>query len=277
MATLVGAVAVGMTQQAPQWTVNFSGPGAPVTTDAVAVATDNGGILVAVALHGAETGKLVVKLAGKPVQAEVAGYDPVSRLCFLKPLEEIIRPVAWLARAPERSGVILKAGGNPGSTDGWIKRVGGKVLPLALLRVNFEGAMVEPGTPLTDADGKIAAIVFQKGEGNAVYAIPAEAVHRVRKDIQKNGRLVRGWLGLSLRVDGDSPRVIRVLPESPAEDAGMQEGDLIVRIGDRAITSYPDVADAFFYIIPGEGVNVAVKRGSRDLDFTMIPAIEKAR
>ena len=277
MVTLVGAVAVGMTQQAPQWTVNFNGPGAPVATDAVAVATDAGGILVAVALHGAETGKLVVKLAGKPVRAEVAGYDPVSRLCFLKPLEEIIRPVAWLSRAPERSGVILKAGGIPGITDGWIKRVGGKVLPLALLQVNFEGAMVEPGTPLTDAEGKIAAIVFQKGEGNAVYAIPAEAVHGVRKDIQKNGRLVRGWLGLSLRVDGDSPKIIRVLPESPAEDAGMQEGDLIVRIGDRAIAGYPDVADAFFYIIPGEGVNVAVKRGSRDLDFTMIPATEKAR
>lgn len=274
----MGAVAVGMTQQDARWTVNFNGASAPATGDAVAVATDAGGILVAVALHGAETDKVVVKLAGKPVQAKLAGYDPVSRLCFLKPMEgENITPVAWLTRAPERSGVILKAAGKPGRTDGWIKRVGGKVLPLALLRVEFDGGTVEPGTPLVDADGKIAAIVFQKGEGSAVYAIPAEAVHRVRKDIQQNGKLVRGWLGVSLRVDGDSPKIVRVLPNSPAEDAGMQEGDLIGRIGDRKITSYPDVADAFFYIIPGEPVNVSVKRGSRDLDFTLIPAIEKGR
>lgn len=274
----MGAVAAGIAQQDVRWTVNFSGAGAPATADKVAVATDATGILVAVALHGVEAEKIMVKLDGKPVLAKPAGYDPVSRLCFLKLAEgEAVTAAAWLPRAPDRSGVVLKAGANSGRTSGWIKRVGEKVLPLALLRVDFDKAVVEPGTPLVDAEGKIAAIVFQKAEGNAVYAIPAEAVHRVRKDIQQNGQLVRGWLGLSLRVDGDSPKIVRVLPNSPAEDAGIQEGDLIYKIGGQKITGYPDVADAFFYIVPGEGVNVSIKRGSRELDFTLIPTVENAR
>lgn len=235
-------------------------------------------MLVAVAVHGVESGKLVVRLGGKPVQAKLAGYDPVSRLCFLKPVEAgVTKPADWLARAPDRTGVMLKAGGSTGRTNGWVKRVGEKVLPLALLRVDFDGPVAEPGTPLLDAEGKIAAIVFQKADDRAVYAIPAEAVHRVRKDIEQKGKLVRGWLGLSLRVDGDSPRIVRVLPESPAEDAGIQEGDLITKIGDRKISGYPDVANAFFYVVPGEAVSVSVKRGSRDLDFTLIPTVEKAR
>jgi len=278
IAIAIGSVAAGIAQQDDRWTVNFNGASAPAAADAVAVATDAGGILVAVALQGAETGKMVVKLDGKPVQAKLAGYDPVSRLCFLKLAEgEVVKPAAWLSHAPDRSGVVLKAGAASGRTGGWIKRVGGKVLPLALLRVDFEKTAVAPGTPLVDAEGKIAAIVFQKADGNAVYAIPAEAVHRVRKDIQQSGKLVRGWLGLSLRVDGDSPKIVRVLPNSPAEDAGIQEGDLISRIGNRKITSYPDVADAFFYVVPGDGVDVSIKRGSRDLDFTLIPTVEKAR
>ena len=271
----MGSVTTGIAQEDVRWTVNFNGAGASAAADVMAVSTDMAGILVAVSLQGAETGKVIVKLGGKPVQAKLAGYDPVSRLCFLKPAEgESSKPAVWLQRAPDQAGVILNAGGSLGRTAGWIKRVGGKVLPLALLRVEFD-RLVDPGTPLVDAEGKIAAIVFQKAEGNAVYAIPAEAVHRVRKDIQQNGKLVRGWLGLSLRVDGDSPRIVRILPNSPAEDAGMQEGDLILRIGDRKITSYPDVADAFFYVVPGEGVNVSIKRGSRDLDFTLIPTLEK--
>ena len=276
VAIAMGAASTAMAQQDDRWTVNFNGSGASAAADAVA--TDAGGILVAVAVHGAETGKVVVKLGGKPVQAKLAGYDPVSRLCFFKVAEgEVSKPAVWLSSAPDRPGVVLKAGVHTGRTSGWIKRVGGKVLPLALLQVDFDKVSVAPGTPLVDEEGKIAAIVFQRADGHSVYAIPAEAVHRVRKDILQNGRLVRGWLGLSLRVDGDSPKIVRVLPNSPAEDAGMQEGDLISRIGDRKITSYPDVADAFFYVVPGEGVNVSIKRGSRDLDFTLMPTAEKAR
>lgn len=276
LAVAMVSMVVGMAQQDDRWTVNFNG--AAAASDAVAVPTDGGGMLVAVALRGAEAEKMVVKLDGKPVQAKLAGYDPVSRLCFLKlPEGGVAKPAVWLSQAPDPLGIVLKAGAHSGQANGWIKRVGGKVLPLALLRVDFDKAVVTPGTPLVNAEGKIAAIVFQRAEGNAVYAIPAEAVHRVRKDIQQNGKLVRGWLGLSLRVDGDSPKIVRVLPSSPAEDAGIQEGDLIARIGVREITSYPDVADAFFYVVPGEGVDVSVKRGSRDLAFTLIPTVEKAR
>jgi S1-C subfamily serine protease len=158
-------------------------------------------------------------------------------------------------------------------SNGWVKQVGGKILPLALLRVTFDRPVPPPGTPLISEDGEIVGIVFQaSGSGNIGYVIPAEAVHRVRRDICEGGRLVRGWLGLALRAETESAKVVRVLPDSPAARSMILQGDVITRIGSRPIADYADAANAFFYLIPGEPVKVSLLRGVEQLEFTMIPA-----
>jgi S1-C subfamily serine protease len=134
-----------------------------------------------------------------------------------------------------------------------------------------------PGTPLLDEAGNVVAIVFQSaGSGDTGYAIPAEAVHRVHRDITTSGRLVRGWLGLALRAESQVPKIIRVLPASPAEAEGIQAGDVLLSIGSRQIKDYADAANAFFYLIPGEPVKVKVLRGVDPLEFTLTPAKPKS-
>lgn len=246
---------------------------------AVAVACGDGSMLVAVALHDADISKTVVRLDGRPVPAKFAGYDPVSRLCFFKrmPANPAI-PMVWLAKIPEKPGTELRSGGVTGKTQGWVKRIGGKVLPLALMKVEFEGKPPVAGAPLVDAQGRVAAVFFQQSEeAGCGYAIPAEAVQRVLRDVEKGRPPSRGYLGVALKVQNEQPQIVRVFADSPAADAGIRQHDMISRIGSRSIVDYADVANAFFYLVPGQPVDVTVKRDAEHLDFTLVPAAERPK
>lgn len=211
------------------------------------------------------------------MNAKLVGYDAISRLCFFKPQEAISEAVLpWEERAPDQDGTALTLGtgheGKAGTLKGKVNRIGDKILPLALLKVQTTGDSPAPGAAVAGMDGRIMGIVFQAGnDNNNVYAIPAEAVHRVAKDVLEQGRLVRGWLGVSLMVENSEPRITKVWAGSPAADAGLREGDLITRIGNRRIVGYVDVADAFFYLVPNESVEMTIVREGKTFRFALTP------
>jgi len=188
--------------------------------------------------------------------------------------------IAWVEDAGVSSSANLQSM-EPGGpikcrTTGWVKQVGGKILPFALLRVNFSGKVPPPGTPIVDAAGHVVGIVFQhSGSANIGYAIPAEAVRRVQQDICKGGHLNRGWLGLALRAESPTPEICRVLPDSPAASAGIKPNDLLLSIGMRQVADYGDAANAFFYLIPGQPVRVKLLRNAEQLEFTLTPELPK--
>lgn len=103
------------------------------------------------------------------------------------------------------------------------------------------------------------------------YAIPAEAVHRVRQDILQGGRLIRAWSGIALRAESQTPQISRILPDSPAASAGIQANDVLLSIGTRRIVDYADAANAFFYLIPGQPVSVKLQRAGSPMEFTLTP------
>jgi len=236
-----------------------------------------GRLLVTVVAPGANLNAPMLRSGNQSIPIRVVGHDPVTRLEFLQPSgESAALSVEWLDDARGIVGAPLRAEG-PGGTikclaTGWVKQIGGKVLPLALLQVNFEQAVPPAGTPLQDSQGKIVGIVFQgTGNGNTGYVIPAEAVHRVRRDLCTKGHLVRGRLGLSLNSESRSPRVVRVLPESPAAEAGILPGDVLLTVGSRKIADYADAANAFFYLVPGQATQVKLMRGDKRLEYSLTP------
>jgi S1-C subfamily serine protease len=126
---------------------------------------------------------------------------------------------------------------------------------------------------LLDDSGRITSIVFQPSDqAKTGYAIPAEAVHRVQRDILKDGQLVRGWLGLALLPENADPKIVRVIPDSPASKAGIRAGDVLISIGSRRISDYADAANAFFYLIPGQAVGIRMKRGATPLTYSLTPS-----
>ncbi|OYV05400.1 MAG: hypothetical protein CFE26_11805 [Verrucomicrobiales bacterium VVV1] len=245
----------------------------------VAVPAEDGTLLVAVVLSGADASQPVLKSGGEPVPVKVIGHDPVSRLCFMRP-ESPVTPgkLSWERKTPASPGIELVSGSQRARTSGWVKQVGTKVLPLALLHVNFDGQVPAPGSPLLTARGQLAAVVFQQVSGaNSAYALPVEALHRVRRDVVKSGDLVRGWLGLSLRAEIPTPQVTRVAVGSPADKVGIRANDVILQIGERAVADYADSANAFFYLAPGEPVKIRLLRGADSIEVVVTPVEAPAR
>ena len=238
-------------------------------------------MMVVVVAAGSDPTNLKLQLGDRTIPFKVVGHDPVSRLGFINIAGNVMpNPAAWVEDASASSSTTLQfmAPGGPTQcrTTGWVKQVGGKILPLALLRVNFSREVPPPGTPLTDSLGRVVGIVFQhSGTANVGYAIPAEAVRRVQQDICNGGQLIRGWLGLTLRPESLTPEICRVLPNSPAAAAGIRPNDLLLSIGSRPVTDYADAANAFFYLIPGQTVRVKLQRASSQLEFTLTPTRPK--
>lgn len=262
--------------QENQWRVGFQQGAQKSEAAAVTFSTPDGPVLAAVALKGADFPATKLLFAGKQISAKFSGYDAVTRLCFFKPDAAEIPIAPWLEKAPAHEGQQVSLAGGVGVLKGRVSHIGGKVLPLALLRVQCSGPLPVPGSPITSMDGRVIAVVFQNGDHDKeIYAIPAEAVHRVAKDVLANGKVIKGWLGISLMVENTEPRITKVWAESPAADAGLRPDDMIVRIGGTDVGDYADVANAFFYLIPGEAVELTVLRGGRSFRFLLTPTGER--
>jgi len=263
---------------ASQLHVSFRAAPGGNSAHSIAVPVEGAGFLVAIVANGADPHQPQLLLGQKKILAKVVGFDPISRLQFLQMENETSLPlVAWLPGVNSHANAHLIAktltGPVPCRAMGWTKQVNGKVLPLALLKVAFDREVPLPGTPLVTNGGGIVAIIFQASDtGKIAYAIPAEAVHRVQRDICEGRPFVRGWLGLCLRAENKIPQIVRVLPDSPAAQAGTLPGDVLTSIGDRKISDYADAANAFFYLIPDAPVQVKLLRGTVSLEFTMTPS-----
>jgi len=139
-------------------------------------------------------------------------------------------------------------------------------------------AKINPGNsggPLVNLDGEVVGIntLIRVGAGGAYgFAIPVNEAHRVAQLLLKDGRVRYPFLGVNLRDVGQmddkakkelgshAPEkgafVVNVTPDSPAAKAGLKAGDIITKMGDRAISDAEDVV--VFVSNRGIGDTVAV-------------------
>jgi Do/DeqQ family serine protease len=113
-------------------------------------------------------------------------------------------------------------------------------------------ASINPGNsggPLLNAQGEVIGIntaILSSGQGIG-FAIPINTAQRVANALISRGRVVRGWLGVSLEPLNDdlaqalgAPKgrgvvVKRVLPGGPAEKAGLLPNDVVLRFGEATV------------------------------------------
>jgi len=164
-------------------------------------------------------------------------------------------------------------GGARARITGWTRRHGGRVLPVSLLRVNYPVSPPAAGTPLLDEKGRVVAIGYQADPAAASvgYALPVEVVSRVLADFERDRRVVRTWLGVTLRQGDASPSLVRIEPGSPAEQAGLAAGDVLLQVGARQVTEYAEAVNAFYYLVAGRQTAVRVLRGVEVLDVKVVP------
>lgn len=253
--------------------VEFMPPGNP----ACAVVSPDPAFLVSIRTDPAPLAKANRISSGQKSELVFTGQDQVTRLCFFRnPKTNEKVSGLWSAHfgdgEPEDLRAITDTKQIPCRFEKWVTRVGDKVLPLGLLSVSFREQLPPSGTPLVNSEGKIVGLVFQPSGSNAAYAIPAQAVHRVLRDVSREGKLVRASLGFTLSTDSSVPRITRILPDSPAAKAGLRADDILLKVGAYPTEGYPDAVNALFYTVPGETVSFILSRGNERIESKVTPA-----
>ncbi|MDI3269508.1 MAG: trypsin-like peptidase domain-containing protein [Bacillota bacterium] len=127
------------------------------------------------------------------------------------------------------------------------------------------------GGPLVDMQGRVVGITtLKEGGGQGLgYAIPANAVQRVVEDLVRVGHVRRAYLGAAFSVLGRDFLTGEVLldltvagfsPDSPAQKAGLLEGDRLVAWNGEPLADYLQLLTFLEMSHPGDEVELKVER-----------------
>jgi S1-C subfamily serine protease len=158
-------------------------------------------------------------------------------------------------------------------------------------------AAINPGNsggPLINSAGEVIGIntLVRSGPGAGLgFAIPINLARRVADQLADGGKVVHPYLGLQLvpltaRVarennrnpealvqlpEQDGALVQRVLPESPAEKAGLRRGDLVVAIADQPVRTPAALLQQVEHSQVGQPLALKVVRARRELQLSIRP------
>lgn len=177
----------------------------------------------------------------------------------------------------------------------------GRPLLGVTFRVNEEGfpqiARVEDGTPAAEAgllsddvitaiDGEsmldqdlaevigayapgdtIAITVLRDGEEIEFEATLAEFAQSPERPGVRVQVLATTFLGISVEANEDGIVILDVVEGSPAEEAGMQEGDLVIGINDQDVSDVEGLRETIRAMSPGDTITVTVMRDGEEIDL----------
>jgi S1-C subfamily serine protease len=143
------------------------------------------------------------------------------------------------------------------------------------------------GGPLVDSHCNVIGIntaIIPSAQG-ICFAIPINAAKHVLPQLMQHGRVVRGYLGMhghsvplarSLSREFDleqtaAVEVVAVETGGPADQAGIAADDLIITLGDRAVTSVDDLHKLLTELPVGVPSSVVILRNSRRLQRFVLP------
>lgn len=209
---------------------------------------------------------------GTVVAAELLGRDPETDLAVLD-AEGSDAPTARIGSA-DAVGVgtwVLAVGASAAqrrwADEGIVSGVelirpdpDGHVLA-GMLGTDLGGSSDTGGGTLLDETGAVVAVLSRSVPG---HAIPIDAARTVADQIMATGRARHGWLGVfaadETDRDGGGAVVRAVTPGGPAATAGLEDGDIVTAIGDRAVPDLAGLMSTISRFRPGDPVEVTVWR-----------------
>ncbi len=244
-------------------------------------------------------------------EAELIGADPLSDLALLKIDEKDLPTVEIGSSEALEVGEWVVAIGSPfgfelSVTQGIVSAKGrslpderGNYVPFIQTDVAINPG--NSGGPLFDLQGKVVGInsqIFTRSGGfmGLSFSIPIDVAMEVVAQLKEKGTVSRGWLGVLIqRVDRDLAEsfgldrpsgalVTQVYADSPAEEAGLREGDIIIEFNDKPVDLSSDLphivgrtkADTTAKVLvvrDGKRKTLSVKIGA--LENSNIPALTR--
>ena len=248
----------------------------------------------------ARADELEVRMAdGRFFDATVIGTDPQSDLAIIKIEAENLPAISFGTMDEVRIGQWVLAFGSPLSEDlnntvtaGIVSALGRTSNSLASLNLFAAfiqtDAAINPGNsggPLVDLRGQLiginSAIYSRSGGSQGIgFSIPVNVVENVATQLIESGSVQRGFLGVSfanvpstlaeaLNVPRGAAQVSEVLPGSAAEAAGLQEGDIITKVGGRELRDSNQLRTTIANLAPGDNIDLDVVRDGEPLTITV--------
>lgn len=239
----------------------------------------------------------------------VVGRDTVLDIAVLKVADEAAGPFPYLefATGEARLGETVIAIGNAlaefpnsvsvGVVSGLSRSIvasdggGGSEALDGLIQTDAAINRGNSGGPLLNLDGDVVGVnvAVAGGSENIGFSIPAVMVTGIVDSVLTEGRIVRPYLGIRyteltpaiarengltvesgiLIVRGQDRTDLAVLPGSPADTAGLREGDVLTRFDDTALTTEADFQAALRAKAPGDSVTLTLRRGGEERTVTV--------
>ena len=142
-------------------------------------------------------------------------------------------------------------------------------VPIEMIQTDAAINRGNSGGALADWQGRVIGMntMIQTTSGGNIglgFAVPSDTVDLIATRIVNGESLELGYLGISGQAAGDGDIgvvVMEVVPESPADEAGLLEGDVIVSIDSEPMYDIFELSAAVKLRLPGDTVELTVRRG----------------
>ncbi len=250
------------------------------------------GGLIVTAHHVVERDEVRVGLPdGQTAQGAVIGRDPTTDIALLRVQAEGLTPAVWAEAASVAVGQLVLAVGRPerapqatlgvlSALDGEWRTMGGGAVS-AFMQTDVVMYPGFSGGPLVGADGAMIGMNSSALVRGLSITLPAETLPRVVDALNREGRVRRGFLGVSAQPArlpaaaateaGQETALLLISVEagSPAEAAGMSLGDVLILLDGVRIRHMDDLLAVLAGNRTGKAVTARVMRGGKMLDLSV--------
>jgi serine protease Do len=226
----------------------------------------------------------------KEYKAKIVGRDPKTDLALLKIDAGETLPSATLGDSEElRVGDWVLAIGNPfglkHTVTSGIVSAKGRIIGAGPYDDFIQtDASINPGNsggPLFNMEGKVVGIntaIIPQGQGIG-FAIPVNTAKPLIPQLIEDGEVTRGYLGVSIQtITPDLANALKieeqkgalvsdVVPDGPAENAGIKRGDLIVAYNNRKVEDSHDLPQLVAETAEGQKATVTLIRNGKKKDI----------
>ncbi|MEX2381735.1 MAG: Do family serine endopeptidase [Opitutales bacterium] len=236
--------------------------------------------------------------------AELVGTDPQTDIAVLRIDAEDLPSVTFADSDNLRIGDILFALGNPLNvgqtvTMGIVSATGRSQINLLgdggyenFIQTDAAINQGNSGGPLVDAKGRVIGIntaILSRTGGNIGigFAIPVNMASNVMQSLIATGTVSRGFLGVNIQdltpdlaaefgVPGRGGALVaNVVPDTPAAEAGLRQGDVIIQLNGQSIQSASHLRLSVSQMAPrSEATFVYVRNGEEESVTVILGAIE---
>jgi len=264
------------------------GSGVLVSADGLVLTNDH-------VIHGAIDIKVLLS-DKREFKARVLGSDPMTDIAVLKIEAKNHLPALPLGNSDSvQVGDFVLAIGNPFGV--------GQTVTMGIVGATGRGglgiqdyedfiqtdAAINPGNSggaLIDARGHLIGIntaIITRGGGNqgVGFAVPINLARNVMDQILKDGKVSRGWMGVTIQdltptlagsfgmKETGGALVSNVAPESPASRAGISSGDIILSLNGEPIDDARSLRLRVAQMMPGTTVRLKIGRDNKEQEISL--------